>query len=470
MSFGENGRHLISVEAAQEAMDYKACFGRDRAAQLLEVHRATINKRVQRAVLYGLKPRSVHVSNAVDSIAVEYQPENVPEHIRKWRESRKEGRQSATDDDLLKQDFAQELATCSVPPVPSELDKLRDQVTELTYQAKVYKSNILNSDYVKRKIIGLTKDATEVVAPKWLIDPVRGHSLPGVPMTIWSDWHWAAVVKSEDVNGINEFNLEIAHRRVKVLVEKTIYLLRQHVVSPTYPGIVVNLAGDIISGTIHEELENSNEVPIMPCVLDVFGVLKWAITKMADEFGHVFIPCCTGNHGRSTRKFVAKGRNYTSYDWLIYQFLAKHFEGDSRVVFHIPDGPDALYSVAGHRFLLTHGDSFKSGEAVIGHVGAVIRGQKKKLSRNTNIGLGFDTLLHGHFHTYSATPSIIGNGSLIGMDDYAYQGNFGYEAPTQALWLVHAERGITINMPVQVELPVGKNTPERSEWVAWHKP
>jgi hypothetical protein len=52
----------------------------------------------------------------------------------------------------------------------------------------------------------------------------------------------------------------------------------------------------------------------------------------------VFVPCVTGNYGRNTLKIRAKGRNFTYFDWLIYQFLAKLFAHDARVQFAIPDG------------------------------------------------------------------------------------------------------------------------------------
>ena len=42
----------------------------------------------------------------------------------------------------------------------------------------------------------------------------------------------------------------------------------------------------------------------------------------------------------------------------------------------------------------------------------------------------------------------ITNGSLIGYNEYAYQGNFGFEEPQQALFITHKDRGITWRMPI----------------------
>jgi hypothetical protein len=351
----------------------------------------------------------------------------------------------------------------------ADLDAMRDRVFELEAQIRSAKRETLDEEYVKRKIIGIAEKIGDAPLPKWIVEMPRDRSLPGVPIAIWSDWHWGEVVFPAQINGVNEFNLEIAHRRARSLVEKTIYLLRQHIVNPKYPGIVVNLGGDMMSGDLHDELTETNEVPMMPCLLDLYGVLRWAVSALADEFGRVFLPCVSGNHGRNTKKPRAKGRNFTNFDWLLYRFLEKSFAGDRRVTFFIPDGPDALYNVVGHKFLLCHGDSFRGGDGMIGHFGPVLRGQKKKLARNSTIGLEFDTMLHGHFHTYFPTSGVIGNGSLKGLDEYAFQGNFGYEPPIQALFLTHPEHGITIHMPIYLEKTVGRLGNANAEWVTWHK-
>lgn len=351
-------------------------------------------------------------------------------------------------------------------PSRSEADILRDELFELRAQLRSVRESTLTDEYVKRKIIGLSELLSAGAAtPDWMIRPVRGESLPGVPVAFWSDWHWGEVVDIGELGGVNEFNLEIAHRRARALAEKTIYLLTKHVVNPRYPGIVVALGGDMLSGDIHDELTATNDQPLMPCLIDLYGVLRWAILKMADQFGHVFVPCVAGNHGRNTKKPRAKQRAFTNFDWLLYQFLAKSFDSDDRIQFYIPDGPDALFSVFGHRYLLTHGDQFRGGDGIIGAIGPITRGNSRKQARNSAINMSYDTMLLGHWHQYMPLHRTIVNGSLKGYDEYANQNNFGYEPPTQALWMTHPEHGITQHWPVYLDQRVGV---ERSrDWVKW---
>lgn len=337
--------------------------------------------------------------------------------------------------------------------------KIRALETAATAQAKEQ----LTADYIKKKIIELRDEQVDI--PDWILKPPKENTA-GVPTLFASDWHWAEIVDPKQIGGVNQYNITISQQRAKALIETAIDLLNNHLKNPDYPGIVFALGGDMVSGDIHEELVATNEVEIMPTVLDLFGVLSWCIATLADTFGRVFVPCVTGNHGRNTHKIRAKGRNYTSFDWLVYNFLAKRFEDDSRVQFLIPDGPDAYYQIYSHRYLLTHGDQFRGGDGMIGALGPIIRGDHRKRSRNAQIDKDYDTMLLGHWHQLIQLQRLIVNGSLKGYDEYANQNNFPYEPPRQALWITHPQHGITFSAPVNVER---KRVVGRTEWVSWTK-
>ena len=355
--------------------------------------------------------------------------------------------------------------------VPVELTRevnavveLKDEIRTLKAQIAGFNRETLDAKYVREKIIGLAEQPVRV--PSWLLNNKAPKSAPGVPTLLASDWHWGEVVDPAQIGGVNEYSLKLAHERAKRMIGNTIDLLNNHMVNPQYPGIVFALGGDMITGDIHEELVATNEREVMPTVVDLWGVLAWCIETLADKFGRVFVPCVTGNHGRNTKKMRAKGRNFTSFDWLLYTFLARRFEADTRVTFYIPDGPDALYSVYGHRYLLTHGDQFRGGDALIGPLGPIVRGDHRKRARNMQINADYDTIVMGHWHQLMQTQKFIVNGSLIGYNEYAYNSNFSFEPPRQALWITHAERGITFHMPVQVG---GKKTQTDQPWIQWGK-
>lgn len=336
----------------------------------------------------------------------------------------------------------------------------------LEVEIRRLKALALSTAVVRDEILKISHAKPEI--PKWLTSSKpRGEKTLGVPTLFASDWHWGEVVDPLQIGGSNAFDMTIAHRRAKAMINNAVDLLKNHMVNPRYDGIVFAIGGDQMSGDIHEELSQTNAQPVMPCLLDLLGVMVWCIETLADEFGNVFVPCVTGNHTRTSQKPRAKGRNHTSFDWLLYQLLDRHFANDERVTFLIPDGPDALYKIYNHRYLLAHGDAFRGGDGQVGALGPIIRGDLRKRRRNGAIGQGYDTLMLGHWHQLIQMQTLIVNGSLKGYDEYAYAGNFGFEEPKQALWITHPTRGITFQMPVQMD---DRPASASGGWVSVYKP
>jgi len=293
-------------------------------------------------------------------------------------------------------------------------------------------------------------EADKLSPPDWVIKPGSIKS-PGVPTLELSDFHWGERVFAKQVNNVNSYTVAIARERLKFCVETAINLCRILDRDMRYPGIVVPLGGDMVSGAIHEELRASNEIPTMPTVLDLVDNLVPAIRALADAFGAVFLPCVSGNHGRDTMKIYQKGRNHTSFDWLLYQFLARALAHDKRITFYIPEASDAPYRVYNTKYLLTHGDQFRGGDGMIGALGPILRGDHKKRSRNGQVGADYDTMIMGHWHQRIMLNRVIVNSCLKGYDEYAFNNNFPFEPPSQNLWITHPQHGITFNMPVYVD-------------------
>lgn len=406
----------------------------------------------------------------LEALVVEYNKHGRPP-VARFADSI--GKPRRTVHDWLKLAAAQGLGNTTPDKKPLELDGqpdldvlLRDKIKSLENVLASAKREALDEHYVKSKILKLSDEIGKVDPPHWLTTNTATKKSPGVPTLFASDWHWGERVFEKQTGGLNKYDMSIAQTRAHALVRNAIDLLENHMVNPEYPGIVFALGGDMVSGGIHEELLATDEMEIMPVVLDLFGVLCWCISTLADKFGNVFVPCVSGNHGRSTHKIRHKGRNFTSYDWLTYQFLARFFKDDKRVQFSIPDGSDCAYSVYGHRYLLTHGDQARGGDGIIGMLGPVVRLDHRKRSRASQIDESYDTLLLGHFHQLTQLRRLIINGSLKGYDEYASACCFSFEPPQQALWITHPTRGITFSMPVHTE-PVGKL--KNKDWVSWKK-
>ncbi len=327
---------------------------------------------------------------------------------------------------------------------------LQDRLRELESTLKSERRERLSEDRIREELFGLAN--APIDPPRWALPVARASKHDAlIPCTLWSDWHWGEVVHAGQIHNRNEFNVTIAKKRLRTLVDRIVSICYRHMVDPKYPGLVVALGGDLVSGDIHEELVETNELTSAQTLIDIVGALTWALHTMLEHFPQLWIVSVAGNHGRMTKKPRAKNRAFTNFDWVIAQLLRRHFARDKRVTWLIPDGSDAWFQVYNHRFLLTHGDQFRGGDGIIGALGPILRGDTKKRARNSNIGLTYDTMLMGHWHQYLPLPRVIVNGSLKGYDEYAAQNNFGFEAPQQALWFVHPTRGIVNHWGLQLE-------------------
>ena len=346
----------------------------------------------------------------------------------------------------------------------------QDTIRDLRAQIASIHREELTAENIRQAIFGLAK--VTATPPRWVIEP-KSHkrAVTGTPCVLWSDWHWGEVVSPAQISGVNEFDMAIASDRLRRLVERTIDLCFSHMTNPVYPGIVVCLGGDMISGDIHEELTETNELPTQPILLDLFSKLAWALAALADKFGRVRVVCQYGNHGRTTKKPRMKNRAFTNYDWTLCQLLERHFLAakDDRLSFYAPDGVDSMFNVYGHRYLLTHGDNLgvKGGDGIIGALGPILRGDVKIRNSNGQMGQPFDTLLMGHWHQLLPLwPRVCVNGSLKGYDEFAKLAlRATPEEPQQALWFTHPERGITCSWPVK--LGSKRSVDTKQAWVSW---
>lgn len=352
------------------------------------------------------------------------------------------------------------------PADPDDLTALRSEIKLLQAELKAAEKERLTARVVRKLFLGLAEEAAN--PPAWIIerDAIQPGS-PGVPSVNWSDWHWGEKVFPEQIAGVNNrFDLRVAHERARTILERTLDLCFNHVRNPSYPGIVVNLGGDMLTGDIHKELLESNDAPTIPALLDLFGVLITMLTKLADEFGRVLVCCVIGNHDRNTQKFQFKNATYTSLSWALYCLLERHFQHDQRLVFLIPDGFDCYYEVQGKRYLLQHGDRMgvRGGDGHVGVIGPIVRGTQKLRKQYAAIGRPVDMVILGHWHTFLNLPGVRVNGSLKGYDEFAMGNRFDPEPAAQMLWFTHPRWGIGEPIRVFADEPeIASDTP----WSSW---
>lgn len=364
------------------------------------------------------------------------------------------------------------------PPLKTDADRLLDavelmrkkdaEITALNSRIRQLHREDDTAQEIRKRIYQIA--ARDPEPPSWVLGRGGRPGHRGVPCTIWSDWHAGEVVAPAEVAGMNEFNQKTLEKRVKKLVNTTIELSWEHMgrAPVSYPGCILMLGGDMITGDIHEELARTNDLTPQEAIENVTDLLCSAIDTMAGRFGKLFIPAVVGNHGRGTLKPRMKGRVHTSFEWNIYCNVARHFKKSPNIQFKIAEEADAYFSVYGHRYLLTHGDSLgvRGGDGIIGALGPIMRGALKTGRSEAQIGRNIDTIVMGHWHQYLPLPGCIVNNALIGYSEYARLGlRAPYSRPSQALWFTHPEHGITARWEVYLEGL--RAVASEKVWVAW---
>lgn len=291
-------------------------------------------------------------------------------------------------------------------------------------------------------------DPTSLSIPAWAAPKRRRKGRHATPVLMLSDLHLDEVVNAAEINGVNAYDRATAERRLAHVVDGAIAVCEDYITGVEMDGIVVTLLGDILTGDIHDELARTNEAPVMDSVVHWVPRLASALSRLADAFGRVHVPCVDGNHDRSYVRIPAKKRAESSVAWVIYNWLATMLNGDDRISFSITPAPEQIIQVYDTRFLLTHGDGFRSQGGIGGIYPSMLKFLLRKHSQFEAVDRPWDVCLMGHWHQLLWGPDFVVNGSLKGYDEYAARNGFGFERPQQALFLVTPEHGIVQRLPV----------------------
>jgi hypothetical protein len=261
-------------------------------------------------------------------------------------------------------------------------------------------------------------------------------------IAVASDWHVEEPVFLDRTNGLNEFDMEIAAKRIEIFFERLVYLTNTQRHSTDIDTLVLALLGDFITGHIHEELAETNENSPTEALMWVLPRIIEGIRFLKEEggFKRIILPCCVGNHARTTQKRRIKTLVQSSYEWILYHVLQMSVEGCE---FHIAKGYHQFLNVYDQTIRCHHGDSIRYH----GGVGGITIPVNKKIAQ-WDKSVTADLDLFGHYHQSIYERKWISNGSLIGYSEFANQIGAEYEPPQQAFFLMKPERGRTIHAPI----------------------
>ena len=293
----------------------------------------------------------------------------------------------------------------------------------------------------------------KVYAPQtFKIKPLKGGDSQATAFIIASDWHIEELVEKETVSGLNEYNLKIARKRAKRFFQSSHRLLQITSRDTRITTVVLALLGDFLSGYIHEELQENNQLAPGRAIWEAQNLLASGIEFLLanTEFNFV-LPCHSGNHGRLTEKTRFATEQGNSLEVYMYKNLAAHFAGNPRVKFLIAGGYHSYMDVYGYTVCFHHGHAVKYQ----GGVGGIYIPINKAIAQ-WNKARNADLYVQGHYHQFRDGGNFICNGSLIGYNPYALSIKADFEGPKQAFFLINghgkvAPFGKGIVAPIRVE-------------------
>ena len=265
----------------------------------------------------------------------------------------------------------------------------------------------------------------------WKSDKTKTNST--IPVLFSSDFQAGEVIDFEYFGNSNFFNKKIFADRYMSMINQFIDISMQ---KGSHEGCFYLRGGDCISGGIHGELKDTDDMTNVEAASYVAHLESEGIKKLIDAFGKVFVISIPGNHGRIQNVSGMGNRNkqYVEHNMetIIAELIAAKFTGNDKVNFSIPKDGRAIFDIYNLKFLMTHGDRMPGGSGPKG----VSTGHEKEILYYSNKGIHVDQVLSGHYHTSMRLPTGFSNGTLAGFGEYARDLGCRFDYPKQWMFIV----------------------------------
>lgn len=309
------------------------------------------------------------------------------------------------------------------------------------------------AEHLAEELAGIRGMRVEI--PDWLLRSSEGKKGRSVIGALTSDVHMGEVIDAEEILGINAYSPDICRVRMQRYFEAVCTVGTRWAADTECEGVLLAMAGDLISGDIHDELRMTNALTAHEQVSAVVGVYAAGVRLLLEAYPRVHIVGVPGNHGRTTHKPTAKLYSRLSYDILAVSMLAEQLRDEPRVTFQFGRAKDQITPVFGRTVFTTHGDKIgtRGGMGFAGPMLPIVRGTKKISEQQASIGRRPDLIQHGHYHTSGAPGNVLANGSVPGYAEFADDIRAVVEPPQQWLYLLHSKWFLRERASIQLEAP-----------------
>lgn len=333
------------------------------------------------------------------------------------------------------------------PEVRIDLDYARlQQQSQAREFERLYKASLTDNERL-RKALSLAQNFPATEAREITIASQPGER-EATAIALASDWHMEEKVTLEQTNGLNEHNLQIADTRSRWFFKNVYALVDKEAQSINIKNLILWIGGDMISGSIHNDLAEANELGPMDAVAFAQDTIAGGISQLLKDLPGVQLTVVfsSGNHGRGTDEQRWATEHENSLEFLMAHSIAWFFKGNDRVRFVRDRSLLTYVEVHGRviRFLHGHAMNYSGG------VGGITIPALKAIA-NWDKGRQAYMTMFGHFHSLHFHPSFVCNGSALGFSAYSMAIKAAYEPPQQAFCLIDSKHGMTMRAPILLE-------------------
>jgi hypothetical protein len=334
--------------------------------------------------------------------------------------------------------------------VEISLQKLRDKREGKDREIKSLLQTVAVLESENRALLGLADNPPKVfeIGPR-----MSASKSESAACMVWSDWHIEERVRPEQVGRRNEYTLKTADERFLNLLHGGLSWYRIENQKTAIKQIVLALLGDFITGSIHSDLSEANQLPPAEAIHKAHGMIlsgiKFMLANTPRDVSFT-VPCASGNHGRMTKEQRIATEAGNSLEYFMYQQLRDHFQDEKRITFVVQPGYHSYVN-----FFDSFDVRFHHGHEIKYHggVGGITVSVNRAIAQwNKARPVNLDVF--GHHHQRADGGNFVSNGSLIGYNAFAVSIKASFEPPSQTFFLINREYAAkTMVAPIFVDKP-----------------
>lgn len=331
-----------------------------------------------------------------------------------------------------------------------ELQKLRDKRDNKDAENAKLRERVILLEKEIEVYTDLQDRAPEIID---ILPRVKSSESESSAVVVLSDVHAEERVLPEQVSNQNEYNIHtVVPRRWDALKRGSLAWYKIASRDTTIKTIILALLGDFITGSIHEDLAEGNQLAPADAAHFAFSLLVDYIKYMLENTPQdvtFILPCHSGNHGRMTKEQRIATEAGNSLEYFMYLMLQDYFQDEKRLQFIIQRGYHSYVrffeGAFETRFHHGHQINYQGG------VGGITIPVNKAIAQ-WNKAHAVDLDVFGHFHTKFDGGNFIANGSMIGYSAYGVSIKASYEPPCQQFFLVNRQYAAkTLVAPIYLE-------------------